>query len=111
MRTDFFHLHCGMCGCPIVEVYRITGNSYGFFSPLLFSSRHTLGASSHTSAVILGRGCHCANEASPIFIDTHAQTVQVRGQTQTLRANHFMDKHVLTLDIFSSSCQKKAILI
>lgn len=72
-RTDFFHLHCGMCGCPIVEVYRITGNSYGFFPPL-FSSHHTLGASSDTSVVILGRGCHCANEASLTFVDAHVCT-------------------------------------
>lgn len=54
-RTQRFHLHCGMCGCPVVKVYRITGNSYGFFPPL-FSSHHTLGASSDTSAVILGKG-------------------------------------------------------
>lgn len=71
--TDFFHLHCGMCGCPIVEVYRITGNSYRILSPL-FSSHHILGASSDTSAVILGRGCHCANEVSPVFMATHVHT-------------------------------------
>lgn len=28
-EADFFHLRCGMCGCPTVEVCRLTGNSSG----------------------------------------------------------------------------------
>lgn len=42
-KTLFFHLLCGMCGCPNLKICRQTGNSYGLFSP-----NNTIGARSDT---------------------------------------------------------------
>lgn len=45
-QADFFHLRCGTCGCPNVEVCRLTGNSSGpphfVIQPSPYILAHTL---------------------------------------------------------------------
>lgn len=69
-----------------MEVCRITGNSYGLFSP-----NNTVGARSDTSVVILGKKrCHCANEISSILTDS-----QVHSWTGTCNTNFITDTSAL----------------
>lgn len=49
-KTRFLHLPHGMGGRPNMDVCRITGNSYGLFSP-----NNSVGASSDTSAETVGK--------------------------------------------------------
>lgn len=49
-KTRFFHLPHGMGSRPNMDVCRITGNSYGLFSP-----NNSVGAGSDTSAETVGK--------------------------------------------------------
>lgn len=73
-----------MCACPNMEVCRITGNSYGLFSP-----NNTVGARSDTSVVI--KRCHCANEISSILTDS-----QVHSWSGTCNTNVITNTSTLT---------------
>lgn len=75
-----------MCGCPNMEVCRITGNSYGLFSP-----NNTVGARSDTSVVILGE-----NDVTVLMKLAPCWLTQVHSWTGTCNTNAITDTSALT---------------